>query len=98
MIVPNNDFNELLFKGINDKVSELQLQINEKTEKLHQLSKNVKTIEDEKLQYDIMLNSFLYFKEHFNDLSLEDKRRIIRLLIDHCEWDGENLHIFLYGE
>lgn len=31
-------------------------------------------------------------------LSVLEKRRILRLLIDRIEWDGENLNVFMYGE
>ena len=38
------------------------------------------------------------FSNEFDNLSVYDKRQIIRLLIDRIEWDGENLDIFIYGE
>ena len=38
------------------------------------------------------------FSNEFNNLSVYEKRQIIRLLIDRIEWDGEDLDIFMYGE
>lgn len=38
------------------------------------------------------------FSNEFDNLSVCDKRQIIRQLIDRIEWDGENIDIFMYGE
>lgn len=38
------------------------------------------------------------FSREFDNLSVYDKRQILRLLIKRIEWDGENLDIFMYGE
>lgn len=92
------DLNDIMIKGINEKVKMLQNRIDTAKEKMSELQKNVNTVENDKLQVDIMARSFAYFKNNFQTLSLEDKRVLIRLLIQRIEWDGENLDIFLYGE
>ena len=46
---------------------------------------------------DALIESIHFFKNLFDDLSVYDKRQIIRLLIQKIEWDGVDLHIFMYG-
>lgn len=38
--------------------------------------------------------AFIFFKENFDTISIENKRIFIRQCINKIMWDGENLHIF----
>ena len=40
---------------------------------------------------------FSSFKELSTEMSVEEKRRVIRCLTEKIIWDGESLHIFLSG-
>lgn len=46
----------------------------------------------------IVISAMQSLGNEFKNLSVYDKRQIVRLLIDRIKWDGENLDIFLYGE
>ena len=41
--------------------------------------------------------TFVFFKENFDILSVENKRNFLRQCISKIMWDGENLHIFTKG-
>ena len=36
------------------------------------------------------------FKEHFDDMTIHEKRDFVRLFVKKLEWDGKDLHIFVY--
>ena len=83
-------------------VSAIDKKIVEQTEYLHVLEKELaeQNQSDDNIDFDTdaLIESVKSFKNLFDDLSIYDKRQIIRLLIQKIEWDGENLHIFMYGE
>ncbi len=85
----------MLFRSIDKKIVE-------QTEYLHTLEKELAEQNQEENNIDFDADAFIEsvksFKNLFKDLSIYDKRQIIRLLIQRIEWDGENLHIFMYGE
>ena len=46
---------------------------------------------------DAVCAGLLTFAGEENRMSVQEKRALIRLLVPKCEWDGENLHIFIYA-
>ena len=47
----------------------------------------------EKLKHDLQGQ-----KNNFANLSIHEKRTLIRLLVKKIVWDGRDLHIFMDGE
>ena len=82
--------------------SDLDKKIVEQTEYLHTLENEFaeQNQADNNIDFDAdaLIESVKSFKNLFDDLSIYDKRQIIRLLIQKIEWDGADLHIFMYGE
>lgn len=76
--------------------------LNEKTAEKENLQQELETLlqgDDHKVIDTYAIVSALQsFSNEFNNLSVYEKRQIIRLLIDRIEWDGEDLDIFMYGE
>ncbi len=83
-------------------INAIDKKIVEQTEYLHTLESELEeqSQSDDNIDFDTdaLIESIKSFKNLFDDLSIYDKRQIIRLLIQKIEWDGENLHIFMYGE
>lgn len=82
-------------------INAIDKKIIEQTEYLHTLeSKLAKQNQtDDTIDFDAeLIESVKSFKNSFGDLSIYDKRQIIRLLIQKIEWDGSDLHIFIYDE
>lgn len=46
---------------------------------------------------DGLCAALLSFAEGESRMNLPEKRALVRLLVEKCQWDGETLHIFLYG-
>ena len=83
-------------------VSAIDKKIVEQTEYLHTLESELaeQNQSDDNIDFDTdaLIESIKSFKNLFDDLSIYDKRQIIRLLIQKIGWDGTDLHIFMYGE
>lgn len=83
-------------------ISAIDKRIVEQTECLHTLEKELaeQNQPNDNADFDAgaLIESIKSFKDLIEDLPICDKRQIIRLLIRKIEWDGENLHIFIYGE
>ena len=102
-----NEINTLVNRLTDTTLSQISIRaidkkIVEQTEYLHTLEKELaeQNQTNDNINYDAyaLIEDVKLFKNLFDNLSIYDKRQIIRLLIQKIEWDGENLHIFLYGE
>ena len=50
------------------------------------------------IQIDVISEPLSSFKDNLDNLTINEKRNLIRLLIKKIEWDGQNLHIFIYHQ
>ncbi len=82
--------------------------INQKIEELHDkkisLQKNIdewrKVTENHVLSdsdFDILKDMLLSFSHSFDTMTVEQKRTALRTFIKKVVWDGENVHIYLFG-
>ena len=87
-----------LIQRINEQVSKLDKEIKVLNEEKLNLQSSVNILSDRSIQLDIISKALSSLKENFKDFSIYEKRNLIRLLIEKIEWDGQDLHIFIYGE
>ena len=87
-----------LIQCINNHVSKLDNEVKKLNEEKQNLQNNVNNLSDRSIQLDIISRALSSLKDNFKDLTIYEKRNLVRLLIEKIEWDGQDIHIFTYGK
>ena len=82
----------------NEKMKKLGQEKVEIDKRLFQLEEERKLSVDFGNQVDIITDALKHFRSTFYTASIHDKRLLLRAIIEKIEWDGKDIHIFLFGE
>ena len=85
-------------KYINEESTVLNGKIKSLEEQRAAFEKEADTISNNELQVDLITEALTDLKKNLDELTIYEKRTIIKLLVEKIEWDGENFNIFIYGE
>ncbi|WP_312070329.1 hypothetical protein [Anaerotignum propionicum] len=88
----------ILLEKINIKMQHLEQELFELEQKQYQAEQDIFATEDQIRKKDLLISSLSNLTDNFSELTIQEKRTIIKLLIHKIIWDGENLHIFIYSE
>lgn len=80
-----------------DEISR-QLAVLEKEKETETERMQLDKLAENELQLDIIMTTLSALKNNSSSLTISEKQRLIRLLIQKIEWDGKSLDIFIYGE
>lgn len=83
---------------VNAKISELDKELEQLTAEKNRLQSSVSQISDKEIQLDMIASTLSSLKSNFEILTIHERRTLVKLLIQKIEWDGKDLHIFIYGE
>ncbi len=86
-----------LLQRINARAAELEGQLAELKQEKIRLQSQQDRQADRALEIDMLIGALSSFKTYFPQLSVHEKRTLIKLLVEKIEWDGKDMHIFLYG-
>jgi len=89
---------EILIKQINEEAADLDKELKALEAERTRITKNMNAFNNEELQIELITEALADLKKNFINLTLHEKRTIIRLLVKEIVWDGENFNIFIYGE
>jgi len=93
-----NNLGTAFIGRVNARVTELDTALKKLTDQRNRLQKDVSVIADKEIQMDMLVGALSSLKENFNDLSIHEKRTLVKLLVKKIVWDGKDLHIFIDGE
>lgn len=96
--ISENKPTPMLFEKIDMKMQQLEQELCGLKERHAQGEQDILTVEDKELKMDLLTSCLSSLKNNFNELTIQEKRTLIKLLIQKITWDGENLHIFIYGK
>lgn len=83
---------------VNARITELDKElVSMKEEKVH-IQKNINIISEREIQIDMLASALSSFKDNFYTLTIQEKRSLIKLMVNKIVWDGKDLHIFIDGE
>lgn len=89
---------QALTQRVNARVEDLTGEMERLNEERERLQDNLSVMADKEMQLDIIANALSSLKTYFNEMTVPEKRTLIKLLVQKIEWDGEDIHIFIYGE
>lgn len=93
-----DDPSPVFIKHVKERVNELDAAIEQLNSEKMKLESGLCMFSLPKQQISQTAAELSNLGELFNHLSVPEKRVLIRLLISKIDWDGENLHIFIYGK
>lgn len=79
--------------------------INQRSEKNQSIQENIQELEqilqEQNLQtqsFEVLRDMLRSFADTVDDMSVEQKRLALRLIVRDIVWDGEKVHIYLFGD
>lgn len=97
-ILSQNKYQPAFIQHINTHVIELNKEISNLTKEKIYLEQSDNLITENELKVNIIADRLSHLKNNFNNLTIYEKRTLIKLLIKKIIWDGKNLHVFINDE
>ncbi len=97
-VLAQTGVNATVVAKVSDRVTELGEELKELQAAKHQAEAGLYDKDNPKAQLGLMGSLLADFKANVQEMSIHEKRIMLRLLVQKCEWDGENFDIFIYGE
>ena len=95
MAIANKD-GSMAFDYITDSINKLDEKnkaITKQIEEIENTNKSAYTYDD----FDVLKDLLQSFAKSFDTMSVEQKRQALRVFVKKIIWDGENVHIVLFG-
>lgn len=91
------DGNQAVIRHVSARMEELDVELQHLTTRKQQSEELQSGADMGRAQLELLIHTFASFKESFPSLTIHEKREFIKLFVQKMEWDGENLHIVIYG-
>ena len=84
-------------KYITEKINSLDVEKTQLLQKKDELENLLKNQGLSQLEFDNVKKLALSFGRTFDAMDIEQKRKALRTLVNKIVWDGENVHLYLFG-
>ena len=84
-------------KYITDNINTLDDEKNKLLKRKEEIENLLKNQDLSQIDFDNLKNTAFSFSKSFDEMDLEQKRAALRTLINKVIWDGENVHVYLFG-
>lgn len=84
-------------KYITENINNLDTEKNKLLQRKAEIEGLLKSQDLSQIDFDNLKNSALSFSKGFDKMDIEQKREALRTLVDKIVWDGEKVHIYLFG-
>ncbi|MBS5725067.1 MAG: recombinase family protein [Clostridiales bacterium] len=92
------DLSPAFIQRVNIRIGELDKELSSLAQERERLQSHAERLADKAIQVELLAAALSSLKNNFANLSIHEKRTLIRLLVQKIVWDGKDLHIFLDGE
>lgn len=92
------DLSPAFIQRVNIRIGELDKELSGLAQEHERLQGNAERLADKSIQVELLAAALSSLKNNFVNLSIHEKRTLIRLLVKKIVWDGRDLHIFMDGE
>lgn len=93
----NGSFAQAFVERVNARAAELDSELKELTREKARLIQAENGQDEAALQLDLLAGALSSLKGYFPQLSVYEKRTLIRILVSRIVWDGQDFHIFMHG-
>jgi site-specific DNA recombinase len=93
-----SNLGQAFIQRVNAKITALDKEIIDLKNERNLLQKDIEIITNKEIQADMLTGALSSLKNYFPELSIHEKRTLIKLLVQKIVWDGRDLHIFIHGE
>ena len=83
---------------VNARITVLDQELTDLNHERDRLQKDADIITNREIQVDMLAGALSSLKNYFDQLTVHEKRTLIKLLVKKIVWDGRDLHIFMDGE
>lgn len=92
------DLSPAFIQRVNIRIGELDKELSSLAQERERLQSNAERLADKSIQVELLAAALSSLKSNFANLSIHEKRTLIRLLVKKIVWDGRDIHIFMDGE
>lgn len=98
LTLSQRDLSPAFIQRVNIRIGELDKELSSLAQEHERLQSNAERLAEQSIQVELLAAALSSLKNNFANLSIHEKRTLIRLLVKKIVWDGRDLHIFMDGE
>lgn len=84
-------------KYITDNINDLDDEKNRLLQRKKEFENLLRSQDLSQVDFNSLKSNSLVFSKTFDEMDIDKKREVLRTLISKVVWDGENIHIYLFG-